>query len=339
MALVAVGASTLARAREWGRSRPLATLGALAVAAMVCVASVLPFLLPYALARQAQGLTRGIDEVAMYEASLVHYLSTGARLHYDAWSYRFYDGREALFPGVLAIVLACCAVVGARALRDPRARMFAWIAVAGVALSFGPAIPGYAWLHAHVPLLQGVRAVSRFGYLGIFGIAGLAGYGLAWISSKPTLARGRVAVGVLAVLVVNLESVRAPLDFVRFRGIPKVYDMIAAEAPAVVAEFPFPTRRYIAHNGQYVLASTRHWQPLLNGYSGYVPASYDEHARAFAGFPAAPAIAALRVAGVTHVVVHAGPGDPLVQDADRCRDLRVIAGSRDRRLYRLLPSP
>jgi hypothetical protein len=42
----------------------------------------------------------------------------------------------------------------------------------------------------------------------------------------------------------------------------------------------------------------------LNGYSGFTPASYVEHARALRGFPDVTAYDLLRQLGVTHVVVH-----------------------------------
>lgn len=338
MTVVAIVAGTVSRAFDWCRTRPAATLRALAVAALVAAVILAPFLWPYARARAAQGLSRDLEEVAMYEATPTHYLSTAARVHFSTWSHRFYDGRETLFPGFTPLALSVVALFGAGALRDRRARLFAWVAIAGVALSFGPRMPGYAWLHAHVPLFQGVRAVSRFGYLGIFGVAGLSGVGLAWILDRLGRSRRQAAVGLLAIALVNVESMRAPLDLFAFDGIPRVYDVLAAERGAVIAEFPFPTRRYIQHNGPYVLATTRHWQKLLNGYSGYVPPSYDQHARAFAGFPGPSSIAALRAAGVTHVVVHADHDETRIPTADRCPDLRAIAGGRDIRVYRLVPA-
>ena len=41
---------------------------------------------------------------------------------------------------------------------------------AGVALSFGPALPGYAALYHWLPLLQGVRGAARFGFLGLVAV-------------------------------------------------------------------------------------------------------------------------------------------------------------------------
>ena len=254
MTIVTMVASTLSRVHEWATRHLRRTLWLLAAAGATAMAILGPFLWPYMLARHSQGLTRELDEVAMYWATVSTYTATTGRLHYAWWSHAF-CGRTTrpCFPGCWQSCSDWSGMTGARALGDRRARMFAWTAVAGVLLSLGPTLPGYAWLHAHVPLLQGVRAVSRFGYLGIFGLAGLSGYGVAWLSSRMANRRLAGALGVAAVLVVNVESLRAPLDFVPFKGIPRVYDVLATETQAVVAEFPFPTRRDITHNGQYML--------------------------------------------------------------------------------------
>ena len=46
-----------------------------------------------------------------------------------------------------------------------------------------------------------------------------------------------------------------------------------------------PQSRTIFANARYMLNSTRHFKPLLNSYSGFVPASYYEHYTAVGSFP------------------------------------------------------
>ncbi len=76
--------------------------------------------------------------------------------------------------------------LGLREVRqDPRVRMMVAIAIVGVALSFGPALPGYPWLHAHVPLLQGIRAAARWGFLMLTAVAMLAGFTVAGLAAHP----------------------------------------------------------------------------------------------------------------------------------------------------------
>src|SRR4029079_5715083 len=80
--------------------------------------------------------------------------------------------------------------------------------------------------------------------------------------------------------------------------------------------------------------------PLMNGYSGYTPATYQHYADAFWYFPEDWAIKAMKDAGVTHVVVHPklfarDHQDPLPAIARRA-DFELLAiGDDGIRLYRL----
>jgi hypothetical protein len=50
--------------------------------------------------------------------------------------------------------------------------------------------------------------------------------------------------------------------------------------------------------------ATRHWKPLVNGYSGDFPRSYEMVRRSCWPAPTPAAIAQLRTWGVTHLLVH-----------------------------------
>ena len=52
-----------------------------------------------------------------------------------------------------------------------------------------------------------------------------------------------------------------------------------------------------------MLASTRFWQPLLNGYSSFMPERYNRMAQRLAAFPEGDTLAYLKQLGVTHVIV------------------------------------
>ena len=105
--------------------------------------------------------------------------------------------------------------------------------------------------------------------------------------------------------MINLESFRAPFGYTRFDGIPGIYSIVAREpGPVVLVEVPFYPVESIFGNSTYVLNSTAHFRPLMNGYSGYVPASYRRHAQEFVHFPEERAIHAMRRAGASHVMVH-----------------------------------
>ena len=299
---VAMIAAAAARPAEWvgrafRRTAPLALL-----AASVAGVALLPFLLPYWEVRQEQGLVRTLGEVSLYSARPTDYLATGSLLHFKWWSEAFFK-HDALFPGVLAIILAVTAIAAGTAFRDRRARMCLAIAVVSGCLSFGVNFPLYPWLFRTVPLFEGVRAVIRFGHVALVALAAVAGFGAAWWLARVPGRRARLVLAWAMIAIVNAEAWRGPLWYFEFQGIPRIYKSLAGQRHAVVACFPMYPRAEAHQNARYMLGSTLNWQPMLNGYSGFIPASYSRHFEELNGFPAPEAIERLRAIGVTHVVV------------------------------------
>jgi len=316
-------------------SRPTWIL--LCAAGVLSIAAMFPFLWPYYQVDQAHGLARDVSVVTQYNAGWRDYLVTGGRLHFAWWSHVFYEGRTALFPGVTAIVLAAIAVVTGRAIREPRARMALAIGVLGVALSLGTSLPGYAVLHHALPLVSGLRNVARWGWLALAAFAMLAGFGVAALEKLAPRRRWiALAIGAL----VTIEAIRTPVGFTRFEGIPPFYDRLAAERTLILAEFPFYSGASVSLNGPYVLANTRYFRPLMNGYSSFHPESFEARGRALNSFPSQAALAELKVAKVTHVTVHANQfalryGDAPLKALDTISDLALVAEENGIRLYRL----
>jgi len=287
-------------------------------------------------------MMRSLDNVRQYSATLTGYIASAGRIDFATWSARFFDRPiDAFFPGFAAVALAIAAIVFA--FRQPRLRprvlMLVALAAAGVVLSLGTATPIYGWLFHIFPPMQGLRAAARFGNLFILATAVLGGIGLAAWSPRTWIA---VALVVLA----NAESLRAPIRYRDFTGIPRIYRLLAEEPGRVVlVEQPFYPRQAAFENAPYVLNSTAHWRPLMNGYSGYTPASYNDYAGAFWYFPADWAIQAMKDAGVTHVMVHLsafGPerSEEIIEALRTRRDMELLAaGSGGIRLYRLIRSP
>jgi hypothetical protein len=239
---------------------------------------------------------------------------------------------------VVPWLLALVALGTGLAWQDRRARMWLAIGLVGAALSFGPALPGYALLYEAVPVLKGIRAVARFALLPLLAIGVLAAFGLAAVRTRLASAghaRAAQVLGVMAVVAVNAENTRAPMAFVPFEGIPAVYAALAHEPDAVVAELPFPEPERVAANAVAVHASIAHWRPLLNGYSGYTPKSYVEHFLAFQGFPDPSSIEALRHAGVTHIVVDLAKVRDAVAALQKIDGVTLTAADTQRRIYRI----
>jgi uncharacterized membrane protein SirB2 len=297
LSLVAAGA---VRPGEWigARFRRVASL--LLLSASVAAVLLMPFLLPYVRVSRQQGFTRPLAEVALYSARLADYLSTGGRLHYSLWSYRFFD-REALFPGVIASAFVIAAIVSGVAWRDRRARMAVAFGLIAFALSFGPGFPLYGAVSRLFPIMAGIRGASRFGQFFLAAVAILAGFGFALMERR--FERRAVVIGVIVLLAANLEAWRAPINYRPFEEISPVFDSLADTDRALVACFPFPARREAFHNVDCMLASTRFWHPLVNGYSSFIPERYDREAAALDAFPEGTTLQYLQGLGVTHVVV------------------------------------
>ena len=348
---VMIGVATLVRAPEWlARSRGF--VQRLALAAAVAVVAILPLSLPYQRAAQEQGMVRSLDAVTEYSASLAGYLASSGRLHLSTWSGAFFrDPVNSFFPGIIVAALAVLALWRAvrsggtiDSLTRRRTVMLGAIAVTGFVLSLGTHTPVYGWLYSIFPPMHGLRVAARFGNLFLLGMSCLAGFGLTYVrrglSTQPRSRRYAVLMASLLVIAAQAEALRAPIAYRRFTGIPRLYTLLAAEPNVVLAEMPFYPRQGIFENAEYVLNSTAHWRPLMNGYSGYTPRSYVKFADTFWFFPRDYAIDAIRRAGVTHVMVHperfGRDADDVIKQMETRPDFELMGiGARGLRLYRL----
>ncbi|MFN7981398.1 MAG: PA14 domain-containing protein [Vicinamibacterales bacterium] len=333
--LCAMTAAAIARAPEWLGARLPRMVPLLLVSVVVAAAVATPFLWPYLWVHQAYGFERSLDDTTGLAASLASYLSSPSRLHYGLWSHKWFGESSALFPGVTAMCLAALALVRGTAFRDARARMCLAMGITGVLLSFGAHIPGFAWLFAHVAFLRVVRVVSSYGYLGLVGLAVVAAYGVIELSRMvPTRAWALTLTSV--VVLVTLEPMAAPLELSPFDGTRRIYDRLRGETSGVVIELPFYTESAGFAQARYMLNSTRHWRPMLNGYSGYRPPSYYATADAVSSFPSPQSLAWLADHGVTHVFVNLGAYDEeMPHRIEASGRLRALSTDRGTTLYQL----
>ena len=217
------------------------------------------------------------------------------------------------------MALAMVAVVSGVALRDPRPRM---------CLAFG-----HRRRHALVwPGAAGVRlAVSR-----AHAAAGDPGRLAVWIPRDrrhggplrlrgrdgppmdPPTARWRTGASIAILAAPRARTAGgAGLLQPAYRGIPRIYDRLALERDTrSLIELPLPMRRGAFFNAPFMLNSTAHWKPMVNGCSGFVPDSYVEHYNQLDTFPAPETIAVLQQLGVTHAFVRLGALRGTAKSAD-----------------------
>jgi hypothetical protein len=113
----------------------------------------------------------------------------------------------------------------------------------------------------------------------------------------------------------------------------------------VLAEMPFYPPHAAFENAEYVLNSTAHWRPLMNGYSGYTPTTYRDVAWLIWYFPDARAFPPMIANGVTHIMFHpqrwgheaAKTIDILSKRPDL--ELMAVDDKTGLRLYRYKPQP
>ncbi|HET7094674.1 MAG TPA: hypothetical protein VFI22_14375, partial [Thermomicrobiales bacterium] len=217
---------------------------------------------------------------------------------------------DALFPGGIALIGA---LVGLCCWRRDRWLLVALsaVAVAAFVLSLGPSlgpIDGsgfplpYAWLFDHAPFFRAMRVPARLGGLAGLAIVLMAGFGFAaigaalgrWLAGRPRLARpGPVAITGLTALLLfgELAAIPIPLETVdRSPAIAAPYEWLAQQPPGPVMEFPAESifadpagtsvRR---HYGLSMYWSMLHWDPLVNGNSGFIPRAYSDFIERFVG--------------------------------------------------------
>ena len=298
----AIAAAVAVRPLEWIGQAARRTFALLTLAATIASLVLLPFLIPYLHVKNEQGLVRSLDVVSMYDASWRDYLAAGGRFHFDSWSRPFWTGSNAaLFPGVLATLLAGVTVVTGRIWRDPTLRVWMALGMPDCRSHSGRSCQGYATLYQVFPLLQGIRATVRFGYLVLAAIAALAGFGLAQLNGTAGREnRRRAIVSIAAIIVVSLEATRVPLGYVRDTPCRRRTGSSPKNGTARSSSYR------CRHGGRSWKTrctgpnSTIGWWPLVNGYSGFSPPRYTTWVTDLTPFPSDSAIAALRDGGVRY---------------------------------------
>ncbi len=292
------------RARQW-RYWGLA-LASVAIAGLL----VAPFFAPY-LEIRAGGFDRALDEARTFSVGWRSYLAS-ARI-VERWMLPLIGTwREVLLPGFVTLGLATVALAAAaRPTAGPRlpgGRSTVWFyaVLAGLSLwaSLGPDAGLYRWLYDTLPVFALLRAPARFGVLVTLALAVLAGIGVAWLARAPDGSvrwRTVAAVGIAALA----SSTVGALPLFDAPPVNVVYRRLAGLPRAPLAEFPyFAGRADLSRHTRYMLMSTYHWQPLVNGYSDYIPADVREDMPKLATFPGPAAWTVLRARHVRYVVVH-----------------------------------
>jgi hypothetical protein len=305
---------TLPNRLLWRSIKALVPGGLLAV--VICGAYALPYL-------QTKSETGGRSEVEVVTFSARPSSYLVATPDNVVWGRAFASrGRleRRLFPGMLVVVMA---IVGLLLRPPPKVALVYLVAlVAAFDMSLGLSGYSYRLLHEHVPIYQGLRALARLGIFVVFFLAALAAYGyVAMAELLPARARPVLAVALGGLLL--LEYRVRPLELVPYPNTPPpLYEWLSSQPRGVVAELPMRSVGLQGSDAAYSYLSTFHWQPIVNGYSGFYPSSYLSRLDDVSEFPDEQSIHRLRSDGVRYLVVH-------LIEIDRDRREAVVNGLRN----------
>jgi len=275
---------------------------------------VAPAFAHYLRLQSETGFERSLDDAAMYSAYFRSYLASAAHAHnwllpiIKDWNH------EVLFPGFLSLVFGAIGI-GAIASTPPApgrtvpgdretTALYASLVVLSFWASLGPRAGLYTLLFKTIPVFSLLRAPGRTGIVVALVLAIFSAFGVRTLGRRRA-GRASAAIAVACCGAALLELSMIPIAWREAPAISPTYDVLARMPRGAVAEFPFYEQRIDFHiHTVYMLNSTRHWQPLLNGYSDYIPPDFRELALVLASFPSRESFVAMRRRRTRYIVIH-----------------------------------
>src|SRR6266545_3447917 len=304
--MVGYGALLLAHTRRLWKSAAYWT--AIATGAATSLVLVLPVFIPFRMVQAESGFGRTVADTARWAARPHGYLVSSANAH--RWlldiARRFGPWDEVLFPGILAVVLGIAGIVIAvrgKGRDRETTLLYGTLGVLALWASFGPAAGLYRVLF-YLPAFSFLRAPSRLGLVAVLCLAVFAAFTLRLLIDAAGARRRTLAMGIAIALAVA-DLIIVPLRWYRAPEVPAGYGVLASRPRAALAEFPFYGERIaFPLHAQYMLFSTSHWMPMVNGYSDVIPQDFREAAVVLDSFPSDDAFIVLAKRRVRYVAVH-----------------------------------
>lgn len=320
---VLVAAAVMLVGHWWGQWQTMIRrLAVLALAGVLAGAVLLPVYLPYARVVELLDAGRSLSYVTQLSPDVLNYLAAPAvnRLYGSLTAVWRKEPEGALWPGLLAILLAGAGLWAGLRARRHDIRIWCWtllaLALTAGVLSLGPTIHvagktlvrgPYILLWRYLPGFQAVRVPARLAVLVMLGLAGLTAVGIQRLLDNMP-ARWRRLTGGAVIFLVLLEYWSIPLPLSQTFAAsptPEVYRWLAEQpADTSVVELPIDVYPAFSHDIVYMGYSTRHWRRLVNGYSGVFPAGYLALSEMLQEFPSQETVDVLHRLGVDYIIVH-----------------------------------
>jgi hypothetical protein len=276
---------------------------------------VIPFFLPYLNVQEETGFARTLDEARVYAATWRSYLASAAFAH--RWMLPLIRewGGEVLFPGFAALAFGAIGIGSllrrttpggaappAAPLRET-ALLYGSMGVLAFWTTLGPRAGLYTVLYEIVPVFSFLRAPGRMGLVVMLCLAVFAAIGVRALRGR--FATRGTLVGIVACAAALVDLAQVPFPWLPAHPIPRSYEILARMPKGPMVEFPFHDRRIDYHlHTTYMLNSTMHWQPLINGYSDHIPYDFRNIATRLVTFPSRDAFKAIRERRVRYFTIH-----------------------------------
>jgi len=294
------------------------------LAAVLAGLALLPVYRMHQEALAPEHYSRGTEETILYSAAVESFLSTSAwnRVYGEVADAFRTIGPNNLFPGLMVPGLVLAGVVALRRSRERPSREAVALGVlllTTALVAFGPRVrafghdlgPGpWGLLRDTVPVFQMIRVTSRAGVFLALPLTMLAAMALVRLKPKPAVLAGvgLIAIGETLIVPIPMPQWSKLID--TRKEPPPVYRWLA-EQPGrdPIVHLPMLDvygleRRPAFHESIYMVYSTLHWKPLVNGYAGIEPKRYVEIRNLARSFPSAEFLDALRAVGTRYVIVH-----------------------------------
>jgi len=234
------------------------------------------------------------------------------------------------------------------------------VAFAAALVALGPEVrlagrtlfPGpLALLREAVPVFKMIRVASRAGIFIALPLAVLAARTFECWRPRRLVFAAVAAMALAETLIVPVPMAAWTQVVDTRKPPPPVYEWLARQpAGTPVVELPMLDlwglyRHPAFHESVYMVRSTRHWQPLVNGYAGIEPRNYQRLRDEARGFPSSAFLDSLRTIGTRYVVLHRGgygPNQwPRIEEAlpRFAGELREVARFEGDTVYELVPAP
>lgn len=317
------------------------SLGVVGLTALVCVGAFVLLYAPYARLRSTLGVETTETMIQPFEIGLRNLVSVGPRTSFASLvPTSLLVGQGGLFLGLCATPIALWGMVRrwrrerSSAVGPPSSncelwwRALGWIAALCLLASWWPIA---RMLRMVLPGFESIRVPGRLFVFASFAFAAYAGLGFDEIQRRINVAAARYSAAALLLAALALESApRARFipwyELPSATEMPPVYRWLAAhDEVGALVELPL---RPNWKEAKRLYFWSLHRRPLVNGYSGYLPANYETRRAWLLDFPDAARGERLRRLGVTHLVVHLDLlKRPDRQHWRRWHERAVLAGS------------